>query len=241
VTGATYTQPTTIAGFTIPSIPAPWQGGFAGFGGAASTNSGNGNREGSFRPASPRDNLRSGAASSNRKESVMRDYSQSPTSPQTPTSRAMYSRDDLDDDAPPIQISGSPNSTPSQPIRASPSTAAPALSSSPATAAPGLSTSPVPTRGAFGSSPAKVQMLPRQTINLMEEDTGAKDRENSSRSASPAVTGARATSPSAGTASAGATAPGATAAAKTPARRDADDSDNESVEYVRNPFNNDDD
>ena len=75
----------------------------------------------------------------------------------------------------------------------------------------------------------------------MEEDMGAKDRDTASRSASPAVFGARATSPSAGTAPGGATAPGATAAAKTPAKRDADDSDNESVEYVRNPFNNDDD
>lgn len=66
-------------------------------------------------------------------------------------------------------------------------------------------------------------MLPRQTINLFDEH----DKERSSRSASPAVAGAT----------------GGSSAANTIAKKDNgyndDDSDSD-VEYVRNPFNDDD-
>ena len=126
------------------------------------------------------------------------------------------------DDAMPIQItrSGLPGAQTSQASRGGYSTAAPALSSSPATASPGFSTSPgVQHRNSFGSSPAKIQMLPRQTINLLDDANKEKYR---SRSGSPA---------------AGSTAGPASNAQK---GRDADDSDNESVEYVKNPFNDDD-
>ena len=65
----TGTGPTTIAGFTIPAIPAPWQGGLGG----------KQNHVSNQRPASPRENLRSGALSPENRESVMKDYSTSPT------------------------------------------------------------------------------------------------------------------------------------------------------------------
>jgi hypothetical protein len=70
-------------------------------------------------------------------------------------------------------------------------------------------------------------MLPRQTINLFDE----RDKERSNRSGSPAV---------AGGAAAGA---GAVGASSTNAKKDNDYNDDDSdsdVEYVRNPFNDDD-
>jgi hypothetical protein len=128
-----------------------------------------------------------------------------------------------------IQINKSlPATSQSQPIRATSSTNAPTLSSSPATASPAFGSSPSHisqqhNRNSFTSgSPAKVQMLPRQTINLLDQN----DRERNSRSASPA----------AGT---GATTTGTTAS-NTKKDRDYDDDSDSDVEYVRNPFNDDD-
>ena len=121
----------------------------------------------------------------------------------------------------PIQINGSGMPV-SQTSRNGTGTATSALSSSPATASPGFSTSPgVQHRNSFGSSPAKIQMLPRQTINLLDDANKDKDR---SRSNSPAASGAAAS----------------TTGNSAQRRRDDDDSDNESVEYVKNPFNDDD-
>lgn len=127
------------------------------------------------------------------------------------------------DDATPIQMtrSGFSTSGPSQVSRSGSSTAAPVLSSSPATAAPGLSTSPgLQHRGSFGSSNPKIQMLPRQTINLLDDANKDKDK---ARNNSPGLV-------------AGSTGTTSTSAQD---RRD-EDSDNESVEYVKNPFNDDD-
>ncbi|KAK9894454.1 hypothetical protein P389DRAFT_96756 [Cystobasidium minutum MCA 4210] len=209
-----------LGGLKLPNIPSPWQGG-TGF------------RPGE-KPMSPeREELRGGPYSDSR-SSVMRDYSSSPSRP-SPSSN---NRNSFDDDAPPIQINKplpTSGSTQSQAIRTASSTQAPTLSSSPATTTPGFSTSPPHlaqqnSRSSFSSgSPAKVHMLPRQTINLLDQ-SGDKDR----RSTSPAVAGA-------GSATAGPAAGTTTSLNVNRRDRDYDDDDSDSdVEYVRNPFNDDD-
>jgi hypothetical protein len=224
-----------IGGFKLPNIPSPWQGG-TGF------------RPGE-KPMTPeREELRSGALSPDSRESVLKDYSQSPSRPSAldrrNSSDGEYSVDAERcrqiglsifctvqiDERPTIQINKPlPTSSQAQPIRSAPSTNAPTMSSPPATAVPGFSSSPARlsqqhSRGSFTSgSPAKVQMLPRQTINLFDEH----DKERNSRSASPAT---------------GTTA-GGVGASNMNKKKDNDYNDDDSdsdVEYVRNPFNDDD-
>ena len=190
--------PTTIAGFTLPSIPAPWQN--------------NLNRK----PNNPSNHLKS--ESPGMKESTMRDYSGTPTpltretnvSPQNlnkPSSTP--NRLSSNSSTQPMRISSGSGQNGGANLSTSP-TPAPATaaySSSPSQLQRHRSNSNTGT----GTSPAKVQMLPRQTISLLDP---SKD----GRSSSPAG--------------------GATASRRDVV--DGDGSDEDDVEYVRNPFNDDD-
>jgi len=204
-------QPTTIGGFTIPSIPAPWGASLA-------------NLTGKQRPTSPREQMRA-EFPSNTKESVMRDYSSSgwdgSNLTSLPTPQARNNSFDDRSKSTHSSSSGTGSGTSTQPI---------SLTAHPASR--GLSTSPTPTpapyssspsggfRPGSASSPAKVQMLPRQPISLLDNSNGATA--SSTKDSAVATKGQAAPTGQA-------------------SRRDADDDDDDSdVEYVRNPFNDDD-
>ena len=205
-TSAPSTGPTTIAGFTLPSIPAPWQNNLN-----KSSNS--------------RDYVRS--ESPGMKESAMKDYSASPSPATRESTKSEHS--DTNKALPTMTGFSTSPSTPAQPMRMSPATG-----SITSTLSPGVSTSPTPAPaiGAYssspsqlqrhrsnsnpGTSPTKVQMLPRQTISLL--DSSRDGRSGASAGTSPA--GQKGINPE--------------------GDRDDDDDDEEDVEYVRNPFNDDD-
>ena len=179
-----------IGGYTIP---APWQGGMKLEDVKNNLSSNINDLKARFAKPNPqREELK--YENPGVRESFVRDYSQSPP----PSTRSLAGQSGRDKPLPgtdPVSM-GTPNAGATyQGYSASPTTGSQ------------LANSSSPSRTALGSSPAKVQMLPRQTISLLDHTSTSREPGR------PSAAGSR--------------------------RDDGDDSDSD-VEYVRNPFNDDD-
>lgn len=206
--------PITVGRFTLPSIPAPWQ------------NNANNSANSPTRPMSPRDAVR--AESPGMRESAMPDYSRSPP---VPSSNLRNNTDVNATPTQPIRMGNSGGTASEGGFARSPNLGMATATS--ATAAYSSSPSGLTKVGSntMGSSPAKVQMLPRQTISLLDSP-----KDSSSPTAIPGSTAGTTGLQSQPQISA------TSLLQQQPQQRERSrhDSDDESdVEYVRNPFDDD--